>query len=433
MNIDDRIRQEGRAALNTFNPSPDIRERIARRTTERARQRRQLAAGGLVATIAVLGIGGFVALNRDRAQRITSAVDTRVIEPSLSVPPSAEASTTITDATEPPPESSTTSPVTAAPSETTVPTVSTVPTSVAPSQTSSVVVSYGDDLPLAEPTVYASLGGPYGDSPAGVPLHGFSPTGSGTLFVLDRSTGALRLVSPDGVVQNETTIGVADEAGEIWAAELGPDDRLYVSRMREDENLYQLFTLVVYDTANGAELSRHSTDWECVESSCGEINFDPEGVIVRYEAPTERVSYGPFTGGGLLPIPPPTGAREVTDGTSVECIEDPTVGGAFGTFAQEVTSGEHTWTLQAGCSFVVEGTFAGFSPQADGSLLTSLTVFDQTGTNSTPVLVLLRTDEAGGSVVWQLPSDVVTATAWVDDRLLAVQLVGGEMRLVELT
>jgi len=60
--LEDRIKNTGEHFLGTFDPTPDLQERIAERVELRARQRRQRAATGLGAGVVVV-LGGLVVLN----------------------------------------------------------------------------------------------------------------------------------------------------------------------------------------------------------------------------------------------------------------------------------------------------------------------------------------------------------------------------------
>lgn len=64
MNLEDRIRSQGKAKMDTFTPSPDLDDRIVTTTNRRIRQRQQRARAGLAAGVAAIAIGGIVLVNR---------------------------------------------------------------------------------------------------------------------------------------------------------------------------------------------------------------------------------------------------------------------------------------------------------------------------------------------------------------------------------
>lgn len=79
MNLEDRIRSQGRATMDTFTPSPDLDDRIITHTHRAIRRRRQRATAGLVASVAAVTLGGIVLVNRDTSTKTIDPIDSTVV------------------------------------------------------------------------------------------------------------------------------------------------------------------------------------------------------------------------------------------------------------------------------------------------------------------------------------------------------------------
>jgi hypothetical protein len=349
--------------------------------------------------------------------------------------PTAPASTS-TSTTLPGLTTATTPAPTSAPDAAPAPTSSDAPATTTPPESTTTqtpndltVVRY--DMAAIRPDVRTIAGIPFPEDASetdGRRITRFDDTGNGSLLVVDTGSGEIQIVSPSGRV-DQWAIQPSDELGAIVDAAIGPDRVLYVSRSPlDDSGSPTTFSLVAYDlsTLSPTELKRATTDWQCVESFCGELYFSaravgpPFGTVVPYVSTVIAPALTPPSREPINPTTPPD-----------ECV-DTDASGFFSVLRDRVTSGTSSWDIEAVCSRVIEGTFATYRAQRDGSVLAIVDTSQTPDSRQRRFLVQLLPD--GSRVTYDVTKlDVLDATV-ADDRLLVTSLTGpGNVGLLELT
>lgn len=134
MTLEDRIHTTGEHYLGSFDPAPDLADRIERRVVVRMRRRRQRAAAGL-GVGAVVVMGGLVVANTERPGPTAPVAGPTQVTPAL-----------VTLAGDDPPTTTVALGTTAAP-VTTPPTIASTTTQFAVAVTDTVVAPMGADAP----------------------------------------------------------------------------------------------------------------------------------------------------------------------------------------------------------------------------------------------------------------------------------------------
>jgi hypothetical protein len=424
MNLEDRIRSQGRATMQTFSPSPDLQNRVITHTERRIRQRRQAAVGVIVGSSALLLVFGVILVNQNstRSTELNAAGDSA---PGL-VPTVAATQVATVPQTALPTVAPATVPVTsaslAAPTTIAAPVVA---SSSAPAATEvpfdgrSITISYEDSLPQAPAEAIAELGVDIPtDDHGAYPTYHLDPTGSGVVTVTSPNDSRVMTATPTGerVTYN---LPSDDAAGTMWDAAVGPDGRLYVSRTFDSA---QTFTLVVYelDPTDGgvAEVVRHDTDWGCYDGYCGGIVFDSEGVVVDVlSEPAETIAYStPDAGDRLLP--------QLAGDPPDWRVDDRCQPGTddyrfYGTVNSRVTLGGTWFQVSLTCANADAHTGWPVTVQGDGSLI----VFDElTGPTreDSPSGVVGHFRADGTQVSFEVGPKIVDIT-YVDGQYLGIE------------
>jgi hypothetical protein len=394
------------------------------RSRRRRRGRQPVRWAQLIAASALFGLaagaGAWILTRPDNSPTATQPIATGETTTTLGAP--AAAST--------PPPTAAVDPTIGASSSSLAPTTTNPPETTTTQQPNDLtLVRY--DMAALRPEVRTIAGIPFPEDASeadGRRITRFDDTGNGTLLIVDTGSGEIQLVSPSGRI-DQWAVQPSDELGEIVDAAIGPDRVLYVSRSPlDDSGSPTTFSLVAYDlsTLSPTELRRWPTDWQCVESFCGELYFSaravgpPFGTVVPYASTVIAPALAPPT---REPITPKTAPEE--------CIDTDT-SGFFGALRDQVSVGTSTWEIEAVCSRVIEGTFATYRPQRDGSLVALVATQQTPADDERRFLVWLLTD--GSRITYDVTQlDLLDATV-ADDRLLATSLSGpGNVAVIELT
>lgn len=265
----------------------------------------------------------------------------------------------------------------------------------------------------------------------------FSDFGTGTAVAVDPVTGVVVRANVDGR-SRRNVIPVDDPDGAIVDIALGPEDvvnnpgqldpMIYVSRSRTAGDGTERFTLVAYGVSNDSELvnefGRWETTWGCDETGCGNIVFTGQGIDIGGQVVTAGApAFAPLGDVSRSPEMPATSDPDA-------CVDDGG-GGFFGPFRDALTLNGVTWTLEAVCTYVGEGLFASYAPQADGSLIASFAVHRHSSDTARNVIARFAPD--GTVTAYEVPTHIY-APAWHAGRLYALRMPpGGTIELVELT
>ncbi len=198
----------------------------------------------------------------------------------------------------------------------------------------------------------------------------------GGLLVLDRQTAIAQVVDPAGTTRWTVDVPPTLDGAIPWDASLGPDDVLYVSYVNGDAAAPDSFTLAAVPTSGpsaGVVVEQWSTEWQCVEGTCGEVTLEATGIRVLWqEGDGALAPYVDATGqpsGRTYDVTTLEQRTTATDLTLPPDYVDSTGYGAFSAGAHEVTLGADTWHLEALGVRFIEGSFTWASEQPDGSVL----------------------------------------------------------------
>lgn len=266
----------------------------------------------------------------------------------------------------------------------------------------------------------------------------------GSLVVLDMVESTVTAYEVDGSIRWATSVPADIEGAHPWDVAVGPGGILYLSyeRSSADATAYVLVAVATSGPRAGQAVASWPTNWQCVESFCGEVLLGRDGVLLDDFGNRDAAPVQPYVDANGQP----SGARHEVPAIATQvlgpglampdgAIGMDELGNQIGSFRTTVTLGDRTWTFDAVGVGIAEGTFAFFDAQSDGSVVSVFGVTNVAGEVGTTVWLDLMPD--GSLQAWQLPDDVgvVLATARIGGERYAavVSPDGTKYRLVHLT
>jgi hypothetical protein len=194
-----------------------------------------------------------------------------------------------------------------------------------------------------------------------------------------------------------------------WLMELGPAQVLYISYRRDDDR-FVLAAIATSGERGGQLLATWPTRWECVESFCGSVELGQDGIVLGGfgDAAPEMAPYvdamGEVTG---ITVSLPARAEQTQEpGPAMPTswvIEDD-LGNQLWSSRTTVALGPRSWVFDVMGVRQVEGTYAFFDPQDDGSVISTFALTDHADGPGQLVWLDLLPD--GSVSAFRLPPDV---------------------------
>lgn len=383
---------------------------------EAHRPRHGLRLVAITTAAAALIAGAVIMLSHDGKQTITGVTPT--VAPTVT--PTAPPTIRTTDG----------STVTTSEPTTTAPTTS-QPTGNATTRDTAVVTHGSTKLPLVATVVADLHTRPEGNG--GVPVFEFQP--DGLLLVLDPRTSTVTAVRLDGGVAWTAQVPAKAQAAPVDVA-LGPDGVLYISYSSTVATQEYTVSAVPYSGPSaGTSVREWTTTWTCSETSvtlpesqqnnyCGHLELRADGFAL---SATETAPFVDAQGR-------PSGATFVPRSTIT--VSDPVAAGEA--MRSDVSSGGHTWTVEATDPIMGEAGFVTATAQPGGGALLTMGVADHIPASDVIyAAVIARPD--GTMTQYLLPMmDLVglriagEGMIVIDNVIYAVDMTNSSYRLIRL-
>jgi heat shock protein HslJ len=267
----------------------------------------------------------------------------------------------------------------------------------------------------------------------------------GSFLALDMAGSTLAVYDATGAQRWSVPVPADIDGARPWTAALGPDRVAYLSYQRLTDGPYE-FVLVAVPTDGsnaGQAVASWPTDWECVETFCGDVRLAPTGVLLgQYADGTDAVQ--PWVDDQGQPsgavYDPPAVATQASESLPPDVLATVPVfegsdGMAITSARTTVTFADSSWQFDVINAPVAEGTYAWFAAQTDGGVLSTFGVADANRPGEY-VTVWLDLLPDGSVQAWRLPADLgyVYATVRVDGGRVAVVANedGSSFRMVRL-
>lgn len=241
----------------------------------------------------------------------------------------------------------------------------------------------------------------------------------GSVEVLDMVALTANAYGVEGQVRWSVPLPPDIEGRHPVSMKMGPDSVLYVSYLNDVDRTLALAAVATSGERGGQVLGTWATEWICAEGACGDFVLGPSGIPISTDG-TRIATYVDRLGQatGLTSTEPARPLQESTPGAPMPGTWTVTdaAGETLSSLRTTVQLDARSWSFEAMGVRLVEGAYATFTAEHDGSVVSTVRV---------------SSDANGqGLLLWLdlLPDGTVSAFAFPDGLtdVLAARIVDGQ-------
>ncbi|MFN8022867.1 MAG: META domain-containing protein [Acidimicrobiales bacterium] len=209
----------------------------------------------------------------------------------------------------------------------------------------------------------------------------------GSFQVLDTAASTLTTYEVTGAVRWTTSVPADIDGARPWTFAIGPDRIAYLSyhRVVDQRDQFVLAAVPTEGPRAGVAVGSWPTDWQCVESFCGDVLFTGPGIELGTTA-DGGVRLQPYVddqgqpSGVQVALPErPVGADDSMPAdvrAGLPSLPPGTDPSFLWTPRTTVTYGGASWQFDVWYTPLAEGTYTWFEPAADGGVVATFAVAD---------------------------------------------------------
>ena len=199
----------------------------------------------------------------------------------------------------------------------------------------------------------------------------------GSVEVLDMVALTANAYGVEGQVRWSVPLPADVEGRHPVSMKMGPDSVLYVAYLNDVDRTLALAAVATSGERGGQVLGTWPTEWICAEGACGDFVLGPSGIPISTDG-TRVASYVDRLGQatGLTSTEPPRPLQESAPGPAMPgtwTVAD-AAGATLSSWRTTVQLEARSWSFEAMGVRFVEGSYATFTAENDGSVVSTVLV-----------------------------------------------------------